>query len=607
MADYGKLGLRCGLEIHQQLDTGKLFCSCPSIIRDDEAHFVVKRRLHAVAGESGEVDIAARHQAGKEKYYVYEGYNDTTCLVELDEEPIHPVNMGALRIVMQVALMLGAKLADRLVVMRKTVVDGSNTSGFQRTALVARNGILTTPSGQKIGIPTICIEEESAKIVERQGEFDVYNLSRLGIPLIEIATSPDITHPEQVREAAETIGMILRSTKSIKRGLGTIRQDVNVSIKEGARIEIKGAQELRLLQKLVETEVQRQAALLEIRKELPRQTKLEGEIKDISSLFTKSESKLVKSALEKNGAVLGVKLENFAGLLGKEVQPGNRLGTEFSDYAKAGAGVAGLVHSDELPKYGIGQNEIILVRKSLGCRDKDGFVLVADRADKSRKALEIVVERARQCLKGVPEEVRKANADGTTTFLRPMPGAARMYPETDIQSTALDAKGIEIPKLISEQSTELTSIGLSRDLADQLVRSEMYGYFEEAADRYKKIPLSFIATTLLLTPKDIRKRLKIDASGLGQKEFDEVFSRLDEGKLTREAVTEVLAQLAEGRKPDYKAYSPLSLQEVEAEVNRLLEEHKDRPEKALGIAIGRLKLRASPDDIRKIFEKLKKQ
>ena len=255
--DYEKLGLKCGLEIHQQLDTKKLFCNCPSLLRKDEPNFIVKRRLHAVAGESGEVDIAAAHEAGKEKEFTYEGY-DTTCLVELDEEPPHQINQEALKIAMQIAVLLNCKILPISQVMRKTVIDGSNTSGFQRTVLIARDGFIETSNG-KVGIATICLEEDSARIIDK--EKGIFRLDRLGIPLVEIATDASIKKPEQAKEAALKLGEILR-TLNVKRGLGTIRQDVNLSIKNGARVELKGFQDIRNIERAIEIEVKRQQTLV---------------------------------------------------------------------------------------------------------------------------------------------------------------------------------------------------------------------------------------------------------------------------------------------------------------------------------------------------------
>ncbi|MCF7910363.1 Glu-tRNA(Gln) amidotransferase subunit GatE [Candidatus Pacearchaeota archaeon] len=264
--DYEKLGMKSGLEIHQQLDTGKLFCSCPGVLRRDEPDYEIMRKLHAVAGESGKIDAAAKHEASLDKNFIYQGYNDTICLVELDEEPPHEINKEALKIALQVAIFLNAKIMPITQIMRKTVIDGSNTSGFQRTVLIAKDGYVETKYG-RVGIDTICLEEDAARIIEKRKNEVVYRLDRLGIPLVEIATKPDIKNPEQAKEVALFLGDVLRSCK-VKRGLGTIRQDVNVSISKGARTEIKGVQEPELIIKAINSEIKRQKNLIKENKKI---------------------------------------------------------------------------------------------------------------------------------------------------------------------------------------------------------------------------------------------------------------------------------------------------------------------------------------------------
>jgi len=219
--DYKQIGFKCGLEIHQQLDTSKLFCNCPSILRQDNPDFEIKRKLHAIAGEEGEIDIAAKYQASLDKDFFYQAYKDSTCLVELDEEPPHEINQEALKIALQIALLMNATIQPITQIMRKTVIDGSNTSGFQRTVMIARDGYIETSEG-RVGIDAIFLEEDSARPVSRERDKEIYRLDRLGIPLVEISTAPDIKTPEQSKEAALKIGDILRSCK-VKRGIGTIR------------------------------------------------------------------------------------------------------------------------------------------------------------------------------------------------------------------------------------------------------------------------------------------------------------------------------------------------------------------------------------------------
>jgi Glu-tRNA(Gln) amidotransferase subunit E-like FAD-binding protein len=269
--NYSEIGFKSGLEIHQQLDTHKLFCECPSFLRKDEPDFTIQRKLHAVAGESGNVDEAASYQASLNQNFFYQGYNNTTCLVELDEEPPHEINQEALKIALQISLLLNAKIVPIAQIMRKTVIDGSNTSGFQRTVLIAKNGYLETSQG-KVGIETICLEEDAARIISKEKNNSYYRLDRLGIPLIEIVTAPEMKTPEEVKEIALQIGEILRSCK-VRRGIGTIRQDVNISIKEGTRVEIKGFQDPAMMIETINKEILRQKTLISKGKKVEKEVR----------------------------------------------------------------------------------------------------------------------------------------------------------------------------------------------------------------------------------------------------------------------------------------------------------------------------------------------
>ncbi len=259
--DYNKVGLKSGIEIHQQLDSGKLFSRTPSFLRKDKPDFEIRRKLPAVAGESGMVDAAVKHEAGLDKEFVYEGYDDTISLVELDEAPPQEIDNEALDIALTVALLLNCKIYQTSQVMRKTVIDGSNTSGFQRTVLIGHDGYVETSFG-KVRIDSVVLEEDAARLVER-GEKEVrFRLDRLGIPLVEIATMPDMSKPEEIKETALKLGEILRACK-VKRGIGTIRQDVNISIKGHDRVEVKGFQDVKVMEKIVDLEVLRQGKDLE--------------------------------------------------------------------------------------------------------------------------------------------------------------------------------------------------------------------------------------------------------------------------------------------------------------------------------------------------------
>ena len=255
--DYKKLNLKVGLEIHRQINSHKLFCKCPSILSDGNPDLIIKRKLRAVESEMGEKDRAAIFEMLKDKKGVYEFFNESACLIELDEEPILGINEEALKAVLTVAKMLNCEIFEEIIMMRKQVLDYSNTTGFQRTGLVARNGYVKV-NGNKIRIESICIEEDSARKIKINEKEAIYRLDRLGIPLIEITTSPDMNDAEEVKEVASYLGMILKSTGKFKSGLGTIRQDINISIKNGKRVEIKGVQDLRNIPKIIENEIERQ-------------------------------------------------------------------------------------------------------------------------------------------------------------------------------------------------------------------------------------------------------------------------------------------------------------------------------------------------------------
>jgi len=601
--DYKKIGLKCGIEIHQQLEGRKLFCDCPTTLRDDNPDFTIRRKLRAVAGEHGEIDVAALQEQLKGKEFIYQGYQDTTCLVETDSEPPHELNQEALYTTLQLCKMVEASVSPIVQVMRKTVVDGSNTSGFQRTALIARGGEIETSEG-KVRIENISLEEDACKIISESHDEKVYRLDRLGIPLIEIGTAPDIKTPEQCQETAEKIGMFLRSLPGVKRGLGTIRQDVNVSVKDGARIEIKGAQELKMIPTLVELEVKRQLELLKIKEELRGVRLDEFEVAELNVLLQDTEAKILKKTLESNGKILGMKLNYFNGYLGRELQPGYRLGTEFSGRAKVKAGVGGIFHSDELPNYGIIDKEVKLIKKKLKCAPEDGFVLVADTEKKVNLALEAVYERAKELFQGIPKEVRKANADGTTTFMRPMPGADRMYPETDVPLIKPDLSQVQLPELLEEKIKRYQqSFGLSLDLA-KFVAKHNHVLFEELVEKHKKIKPAFIAETITSVPLEIKRKYELDSSRLTEDNFKQLFQYLEEEKIHKDIVLDVLIDMVKGQFT-IKKYESLSTEELHRVIKEIIEKNKSAPFGALmGMCMKQLAGKASGEVISRELKRL---
>ncbi len=542
--DYKDLGLKAGIEIHQQLDTAeKLFCRCPTVLRDvADRTGEFYRYLRATESELGEIDRAAEEEMKLVRKFCYYTY-DTVCLVDHDEEPPTPMNPEALDICLTIAKMLDMTPVEQIHTMRKLVVDGSNTSGFQRTALVALSGAL--PDGCRI--ETICLEEEAAQRVE--GE--TFSLDRLGIPLVEITTAPCMRTPEAVQDVAAYIGMVLRSTGRVKRGLGTIRQDINVSIAGGARVEIKGVQELDLIAEVVRREVDRQTNLLAIRDALrDRGARVDRTVVDVTALFAGTKSAVLKKAK----SILTIRLCGFAGLVGREIQPGRRLGSEMSDYAKK-CGVGGIFHTDELPAYGVTAEEVARLREFVGAGDDDCVAIVAASRERAGCAAEQVMIRADMALAGVPEETRKMLEEGSSAYMRPLPGAARMYPETDVFPIALSGalwEGIRVPELLTDRAERFVrEFGLDGALARQVAFSERLPLFERAVAAGVRPTLA--ARTLLATCRELaRGGVAIDR--VSEDDILALLSAVEAGRAAKEAIPDLLAELA--RTADESAGTP---------------------------------------------------
>tara|TARA_Y100000310_G_scaffold332424_1_gene407970 strand:- start:1993 stop:3429 length:1437 start_codon:yes stop_codon:yes gene_type:complete len=467
-----------GLEIHQQLDSHKLFCNCPSVLRKDDPEFKVSRRLHAVAGEEGEVDVAARYAAEQKKEFIYEGY-DSTCLVELDEEPPYEINQEALKIGLQVAMHLNCEILPITQIMRKTVLDGSNTGGFQRTVLIARDGWIETKSG-RVGIWFVYLEEDAARKISEEGDKKTYRLDRLGIPMLEIVTAPDIKSAEQAKEVALHIGDILRSCK-VKRGIGTIRQDINVSIPGHPRAEIKGFQDPDIFVDVVNKEAERQA-----------------------------------KNLEEKG------------------------------------------------------------------KDKDELV----------------------------GEVRGANLDGSTKFLRPLPGAARMYPETDLPLLKISREMINdakrtLPKLRSEVSEELEKYGLQGDLIKHLMKNNLIEEYKSLLEILNEP--QFIGRVLIELPreiashegKDVKEVLNLDV-------IEEIIRAVSDGKIEKSDVKHVMTEIVNGKSFEQAIkIEKADLGDVEKEIAEIV---KQKPGLSIGgymgLIMAKFKGKVSGKEVTEILEKL---
>lgn len=572
--------MMCGIEIHQQLDTRKLFCDCESRLCD-EGEGAYFRKLRPTTSEMGEVDRAALAQFRRHMGYRYQCCEGTSCLVELDEEPPHSVNRDAMDIALTFSEMLGANVIDEIHFMRKIVVDGSNTSGFQRTALVATDGHVTA-GGREISILSVCLEEDAARKVETKGDEVLYRLDRLGIPLIEVATGPDMRTPEEVQEVAYRIGTLLRATKRVKRGIGTIRQDLNISIPGGARIELKGVGDLRLIPDYVRNEVARQRMLIRVKGILEERDvpPVVFEPEDVTDLFADCGSKVIQGALSSKGRVLAVRLPGFAGVMNGD-GGSLRLGSEMAQRART-RGVKGIFHSDELPNYGIEWQYVDALRARLGMTGGyDAFVICAAPERRARDALEAAVARANEALEGVPEETRDPLPDGTTKYSRPLPGAARMYPETDVPPTPITDEvmaGIRaaMPEFPEEIEARLErDYSLNAQQARQLVRKGQDELFEALASDGMATQA---ATTLLNTFAELEHD-GLDPMSIPEGSLVEAFGMLRDGRFAKEALPSLIREMCSGSSPE-DAISKLGLgsmdvSEAEAIIDGIVAERAD--------------------------------
>ncbi len=622
--DYKEIGLTVGIEIHQELDTKhKLFCSCPPKLNQGEPDFTFRRRLRPSQSELGEIDPAALFEFLKGKNIIYQANHDSICLVEMDEEPPGQLDLEALDIALVFSIMCNASPVDEVQVMRKTVVDGSNTGGFQRTSVVSLGGNVEV-NGKKYNLEQVAIEEDAARKIDEKGDEITYRLDRLGIPLIEVTTAPEMHSPEETKAVAARIGALLRATKMVKRGIGTIRQDVNVSIIKGSIIEIKGVQDLSLLDTVVEYEAQRQLTLKKIAEELSNRNIKIDEIRvepvDVTEIFQNTDSRILKNAISKGGKVYGLKLKGFKGLTGKELCPGRRLGTELSDHAKYRGGVRGIFHTDELPGYKITFEEVESLYGFMDADENDAIVIVADEEEKCILALDAVVERARQAFYGVPEETRSANPDGSTRYTRPRPGAARMYPETDVKPVLISQDRLRRIEVMLPEKPEVklkriqSDYNLNKKLASQIVDSEYIELFEELAG--ENIDPTLLAVTLTEDLTMLRRE-GVPVENLTEEHLYDVFKLVTDERTAKESLPSILTWLSKNPEENGEtALKTLSLgmlnsEELDKIINSIVQDKVNLIEERgmgafgplMGIVMSQIRGKANPNKVQEILQK----
>ena len=547
------IGLKVGLEIHQQLSTNKkLFCSCVPL-ESNEYTIKFQRKLRAVKSELGEYDPAALFEISKSRTIVYYANPDSSCLVERDEEPPHSLDTDAKNLVLVIASALESNIFSEIYPMRKTVIDGSNTTGFQRTMLVSQGGHIDV-DGEKILVQSICLEEDAAKLLNDKGNIREYSLDRLGVPLIEIALEPVEGNPKKIKKIALSLGRLLRSTKKVTRGIGSIRQDVNVSVKNGGGVvEVKGVQQLDQLEKVIEFEAKRQHGLVKIAQKLNSNFGEISKINDVFDItydFKNCESKIIQKSLKDNSIIKAIRIRNFAGMFGYSPYEGIRLGKEIGQLVKF-YGIGGVFHSDELPNYGIEEKDLSIVKKLLAIKETDSFLIIAAPLEKINFAIDSIIERIVKAKYGVPAETRLATPTGETIFLRPRPGASRMYPETDIPPIIVTKEEMEyakknIPKSWDESLKDLQKkYDLNLQLAEQIFDSTNLEIFENICEKTTITP-TFIASILCSTITNL-ERNGLNSKLLKNEEIIKSFEFLSKGKITKESIEMIFENIMSGK------------------------------------------------------------
>lgn len=532
--------IKAGLEIHIQLDTEeKLFCKCKTTMTEEKPSKIVKRKLHPIVGELGLVDVAAQYEYLREREYYYEYFENESCLVELDEEPPRLINEDALKLSLQVALLLNCKIPDKIQVMRKTVIDGSNTSGFQRTALIGFDGYLEVLN-KKIEIKTVCLEEDACAIDKEENGKIYYKLNRLGIPLIEISTAIfEVENYKEIEEVAFNIGWLVKSIKKVKRGIGSIRQDVNISI-NSARMELKGVQKLEDIPKIVDYEVKRLIDLEKIVEEMRKRNVKVSETIDLTNYFEKCDSELIRKFLCNGNKIFGLIFYNLGGLMNLKVS-GRTFGKEISDYLKSFN--SGIIHSEEdLEKYKL-KKYFEFLAKEYKLSEKDVLAIFAA---KNEAPIEFIKNKLERWINfGIENETRKVNKDLSTSFLRPLPGSARMYPETDLPIISLSRDFIEKIKpnilplnvLVNEISKKYN---IDRNVIKEIARAELLDFFKEFLEKYKTLNPNFLSQVFLLL-----KKIGFDSEIFKNKkqEIEKIFEYIRDRKISKNAIEEILEDL----------------------------------------------------------------
>jgi len=555
-ADYATVGFKSGLEIHQQLLTSKkLFCRCPAGQYSDQYDAEILRHMRPTLSELGEYDGTALMEFKTKKEIIYRIHRNTVCTYEMDDTPPFQINEEALDIALGIGMMYGCDVVDEMHIARKQYLDGSIPTGFQRTSIICLNGKIPY-KGREVKVVQLSIEEDSCREVSDIGHQRVYLTDRLGMPLIETVTGPDMRTPHEVTEIAQFCRWMARSTGKVRTGMGAAREDVNVSVTGGTRIEIKGVPRIPHISLLTYNEAMRQWNLLRLRDELHKRgiqpESFKATAENVTKLLRKTRYLPIQHALEAGLTVNCVNLRGFRGLLRWKTQTETYFSKEISDRVRVIACLTTLpniIHSDN-PSESLATAEWQSVRKAVSATDDDTLVLVwGNKQDAEMGAKEIII-RAKEATVGIPSETRQALRDGTNGFERILPGADRMYPDTDLPPKRITDERREkiratLPFDFWNRGDYYRSLGVPEDLVQPLTVSRFAPLFDMLVKEWRIDPI-LASVVLIQFPKRL-KREKLNPSALSVDTIRDIFQSLRDGKLTKDALYVVLRKTAKER------------------------------------------------------------
>lgn len=514
--DYARVGFKSGLEVHQQLLTKKkLFCRCPAGLYSDEYHAEILRHMRPTLSELGEYDGTALMEFKTKKDIIYRINRTTVCTYEMDDTPPFPMNEEALDIAIELGLLMNCHIVDELHIARKQYLDGSIPTGFQRTAIVSVGGYIPYKN-REINLIQMSIEEDSCRESYDYGHTRIYITDRLGMPLTETVTFPEMFTPFEVAEVNNIIRRIARSTGKVRTGIGAAREDVNVSVTGGTRIEIKGVPRIKNIPLLTYNEAMRQWNLLRLREELHRRgitrESFEAKSEEITKLLLKTSYLPIANAINEKKIVNCVILRGFKGLLRWQTQTDTYFSKEISDRVRVIAclsNIPNIIHSDSLGDT-ITSSEWQKIRKTVGASDDDTLVLVWGNETDARTGANEIIIRAREATEGVPSETRQALRDGTNGFERILPGPDRMYPDTDLPPMKITSQRIEkikltMPTKLWEREKWYKELNVPEDIINDLLISKYAGLFEKIVKEWELNPV-LVAIVLINYPKKLKKK-----------------------------------------------------------------------------------------------------